>query len=218
MTRRTETIQSQSASEMLFKRFCKDNGIHWERVAPAAVRTPDFIIELQGARVTCEVKQIDPNKDDRRELEKVRRGVATARFIPNRVRTKLKDSRQLQQAARAGRPTLLVVYDNTPFKHYTDHDDVVQAMFGRESITVLLPEDPLLKPQILPPFFGGNRGLGPRRNTSVSAIGILDGGPRPPLAMRVYHNPGAAVRLDPRLFDGLPVTQPILPDATEVSF
>ncbi len=90
-------------------------------------------------------------------------------------------------------------------------------MFGRKSVSVLGPTDPSLPPQVSDPFFGGNRGVGPERNTAVSAIAILDGGPRPPLTLRVYHNPYAAVRLDPGVFNSLPASQRVLPDATEVS-
>jgi hypothetical protein len=211
-------MSAETASEKLFEEFCRLNGIPCFRVAPAAARTPDFVIELGGTQVACEVKQIDPNDEDLRELDELREGVAAGRHLPNRLRAKLKNvSAQLKSASRSGRPTLLVVYDNTPFKSYTDHADVVQAMFGRNSVSVLVPADPSLPPQVSAPFFGGDRGMGPQRNTAVSAIAILDGGPRPSLTLRVYHSPYATVRLDPDVFDSLPVTQRVLPDATEVS-
>jgi hypothetical protein len=59
--------------------------------------------------------------------------------------------------------------------------------------------------------------MGPQHNTAISAIVILDGGPRPPLSLRVYHNPYAGVKLDPTVFRALPATQRVLPDSTEVS-
>jgi hypothetical protein len=59
--------------------------------------------------------------------------------------------------------------------------------------------------------------MGPKHNTAVSVVAILDGGPRPPLTLRVHHNPYAAVRLDSSVFDSLPVTQRILPGDTSVS-
>jgi hypothetical protein len=211
-------MSAKTASEKLFEEFCGLNGIPCSRVAPAAVRTPDFVIELGGTQATCEVKQIDPNDEDLQELAELRKGVGTGRYLPNRLRAKLKNvSTQLKNASESGRPTLLVVYDNTPFKSYTDHADVVQAMFGRNSVSVLMPTDPSLPPKVSDPFFGGDRGMGPERNTALSAIAILDGGPRPPLTMRVYHNPYAAVRLDPAVFNSLPATQRVLPDSTEVS-
>ena len=144
--------------------------------------------------------------------------VSTGRYMPNRLRAKLKNvSPQLKNASESGRPTLLIVYDNTPFKSYTDHADVVQAMLGRNSVSVLTPMDSSLPPEVSDPFFGGDRGMGPRWNTAVSAIAILDGGPRPPLRLRVYHNRYSAVRLDPAVFDSLPARQMLLPDSTEIS-
>ena len=111
----------QPISERLFEQFCEANRIPCSRVDTGVRRTPDYVITLGGVRVTCEVKQIDPNPEDLRELAEIRGGSATARYIPNRLRGKLKDvSAQLKAAAQAGCPTLLVVYDNTPFKSYTD--------------------------------------------------------------------------------------------------
>ena len=122
----------QPVSEQLFEQFCGANAIPCSRVDTGVRRTPDYVITLGGILVTCEVKQIDPNAQDLSELAELRERGATGRHIPNRLRGKLKDvSAQLKDAAREGYPTLLVVYDNTPFKSYTDHTDVVQAMFGR---------------------------------------------------------------------------------------
>jgi hypothetical protein len=208
----------QPVSEQLFEQFCGANAIPCSRVDTGVRRTPDYVITLGGILVTCEVKQIDPNAQDLSELAELRERGATGRHIPNRLRGKLKDvSAQLKDAAREGYPTLLVVYDNTPFKSYTDHTDVVQAMFGRHSVRVSAPKDPSSPIQVSAPFFGGNRGLGPEWNTAVSVIAILDGAPQEVRGLRVYHNVYAAVRLDPRVFGVLPVTQMVLPDATEVS-
>src|SRR5439155_5420396 len=41
------------------------------------------------------------------------------------------------------------------------------------------------RPQASAPFFGGDRGMCPGRNTVVSAIAILDGAPTSPLGLRV---------------------------------
>jgi len=210
-------MNRETASEKLFKEFCGMHGIPCLRIAQAAVRTPDFVIELRGTQITCEVKQIDPNDEDLRELDELEKGDGAGRYLPNRLRAKLKKvSAQLSSASASGRPTLLVVYDNTPFKSYTDHLDVVQAIFGRHSVRVRVAADPSLPPRVSDPFFGGDRGMGPKHNTAVSAVAILDGGPRPPLTLRVYHNPYAAVRLHSGVFDSLPVTQRIMPDDTTV--
>ena len=163
------------------------------------------------------MKQIDPNADDLQELETVGSGEATGRFVPNRLRGKLKNvSGQLKAASRSGCPTLLVVYDNTPFKMYSFHFDVVQALFGAHSVIVNVPKERDADTIVSKPFFGGNRGLTERQNTSVSALAILDGGPLGETTLRVYHNPYASVVLRPELLEALPVVQCLLPGATTV--
>jgi hypothetical protein len=185
-------MSAETQSERLFHEFCVLHGIPCVRVTP--------------------------NDEDGRELAELPQGVAAGRLVPNRLRAKLKNvSAQLKSASDCHRPTLLVVYDNTPFHGYLLHADVVEAMFGRNSVSVIVPTDPSLPPQISNPFFGGDRGMGPERNTAVSAIAILDGSPKTALTLRVYHNPYAAVRLDPGVFSSLPVTQPVLPDTPGVS-
>lgn len=205
-------------SEKLFERLCHSNAIPCERVHTGSDRTPDFEITVAGVRVTCELKELNPNAADRRELAELRENRASGRYLPNRLRGKLKDvSAQLKAASAAGRPTMLVVYDNTPFKSYTDHGDVIQAMFGRNSVTVSVPKDPSSPAVVSAPFFAGDRGVGPTWNTAVSAIAILEGGPEEARSLRVYHNPYATVPLDSKLLVGLPVTHALLPDATHAS-
>ena len=211
-------MNAETQSERLFQEFCRLYRISCERLTPTGRRTPDFVVDFGGTEVICEVKQIDPNKEDGSELAELPHDADAGRIVPNRLRAKLKKiSPQLKSASQRGRPTLLVVYDHTPFKGYTLHTDVVEAMFGRNSVIVRMPTDPSLPPQISRLFFGGDRGMGPGRNTAVSALAILDDRLQPPLTLRVYHNPYAAVRLDPRAFASLPVTQPVLPDEPVVS-
>lgn len=206
-------MAAQTISEELFAQFCATSGVPCERVLTGAGRTPDFRIRLGDTQVTCEVKQINPNAEDVAELQELGGRDAVGRSVPNRMRDKLKDvSAQLKAASRDGCPTLLVVYDNTPFKMYTSPSDVVQAMFGHDSVSISISGNTTV---VSEPFFGGNRGLTPSQNTSVSALAILDGGPDGSLALRVYHNPFALVPLRAELFAGLPVTQ--LPGATSMT-
>ncbi len=183
-------------SESLFEEFCKENGIQCRRlVAREVVPTPDYEITLpDGRSVVCEVKELTPNPDDAAELRELSKGKASGRWVPPRL-LKVIDSRQLQEAANAGRPTILVVYDHTPFKAYTDHMDVLQAMFGRYSITVSI--DDAGETVASEPFFGEQAKMTAGTNTRISALAILDGGPvQRPLSLRVYHNPYARVRLE----------------------
>jgi len=154
-------MRQRTFSEQLFEEFCQSNGIPYTEVPAGRQRTPDYEIALFGNVVTCEVKQIDPNRDDLEALATVKRGEVSARHVQNRLRQRLKRvSRQLKAASDVNQATLLVVYDNTPFKSYTKHAEIVQAMFGYYSVTVRFSHDPDSTPQVSPPFFGANRGLG----------------------------------------------------------
>ena len=111
---------------------------------------------------------------DLEELQPIQSEETIGRLVPNRLRGKLKDvSGQLKTACLTGHPTMLVVYDNTPSKIYTDHLDVVQAMFGALSVTMTIPKQGGAEAIVSEPFFGGNRGVAPQQNTSVSALAIL---------------------------------------------
>jgi hypothetical protein len=202
-------MRSRPISETLFEQLCSRYGVPCTPIACSHGQTPDFEIHLSGTRVICEVKQIDPNREDIEESMPIDPDTSVGRLVPNRLRGKLKKdvSPQLKASASCGCPTLLIVYDNTQFKMYSNHDDVVQAMFGLHSITVKFPTESTGDPIISKRFFGGNRGLTPTHNTSLSALGILDGGPSSELSLRVYHNPYAAVILRSELLTALHAEQ-----------
>jgi len=205
-------------SEALFEQLCSSRNVRCEPIPTGRGRTPDFAIHIGSIRVVVEIKQIDPNREDLEKMEALGSGEAIGRYVPNRFRTKLKNvSQQLTAAARSGTPTLLVVYDNTPFKMYSSHSDVVQALLGHQSVTVRFPTERGAKPTVSDPFFGGNRGLTSHQNTSVSAVAVLDGGPSAAPSLRAYHNPYATVVLRPELLENLGAVQPLLPGATTVA-
>jgi hypothetical protein len=210
---------SRTPSELLFEEFCRTNKVQCARVPEAEYPTPDYELVLSGVRVACEMKQIDPTDED---LEEIRAVFVSHEPAGRLIRPRLSEvvrtlSRQLKSSAAANRPTLAVIYDNSPLKSYTMPDDVVQAMFGESSVRVTFTNSSG-ETHVSEPYFGGNRRMTPTTNTSVSALAILDGGPIVrPLTLRVYHNPFAMVRLEPRLLETLAVAQPLLPDATIVS-
>jgi hypothetical protein len=95
----------QPVSERLFEQFCQANGIPCSPVGTGPGSTPDYLISLGGIRVTCEVKQINPNTEDLKELAALSQHGATARYISKRLRAKLKKiSPQLKDASSAGCP------------------------------------------------------------------------------------------------------------------
>lgn len=209
---------SGGIAEQLFEQRCKKLGVSCSRIAPSDGPTADFQVQAGGTDFICEVKRIDMNEQDRAEIENMRIGKATGRLVPNRLRKKLKDvSRQLQNAAASGLPTMLVVHDNTPLKMYTDHHDVITSMFGEERVALrVLPDDPSADPDVSDPFFGGNRAFTPRHNTSISVLAILDGDPSEPGGLHLYFNPYAAVAMPASVAIDLEASVQLPPGADSV--
>lgn len=201
-------------SESLFERYCEANRIPCSRIAPSTDRTPDYAIRLRGVEIVCEVKQFDIGDREKQALTRAVETGSAAYFVPNRLRNKLKKvSGQLSSASSRGTPTLLVVYDNTLFRGELDHEDVVEALYGKISHPVTVSADG--EPDLGDPFFGGNRGLTPTQNTAVSAIAVLEEGGGV-YRLRVYHNLHAEVALDPELLAGIPMEQVVLPGDSHI--
>ena len=204
-------------SETLFEEYCRTNRITCTRVSVSSERSPDFLIQIGQTHVICEVKQIDMNKNDRKVLAAVKAGTPTSFYVTNRVRPKLKDvSAQLKKAALAGTPTMVVLYNNSPVYDYTEYSEILQAMFGRKSANITFSDSKNSGPVVSPPFFGGNRGLGPRRNTSVSVVAVLKQDPTGQLQLCMYHNPHGKVPLDPAVFSEVIAVQPVVPNTQDV--
>ena len=208
---------SATYSETLFEEYCQENHIVCTRVSVNSERSPDFRIQIGQTLVVCEVKQIDMNESDRKVLATVNAGIPTNFYVVNRVRSKLKDvSAQLKDAALAGIPTMVVLYNNSPVHDYTGYPDVLQAMFGRKSSIVTFSASQGSGPVVSPPFFGGNRGLGTGQNTSVSAVAALKRDSADQLQLCVYHNPHSRVPLDPAVLSEVAAVQPVVPDTEDV--
>jgi hypothetical protein len=110
----------------------------------------------------------------------------------------------------------MVVLYNNPVYDYTKYSEILQAMFGRKSLTVTFSASQDSEPVVSPPFFGGNRGLGPGQNTSVSAVAVLKQDSAGQLQLSVYHNPHGKVPLDPAVFSEVAAVQPVVPDTQDV--
>ena len=85
-------------SENLFEELCQQHGVEFERIPVSSdSQQPDYELVLaSGQKVIAEVKQIDPNMNDRRAIEDLKyKGLAMhgdnfARTVPNRVQNALK--------------------------------------------------------------------------------------------------------------------------------
>lgn len=204
----------QTDSESLFTGYCDTNGIPCKRIRRSSDRTPDYCIQLQATDVVCEVKQLNMSAGERDAWMQALKDGSGVQVVKNRVRAKVTDALgQLRSAADAGTPTLVVVFDGTPFAAELDHESVVQALYGTIRNPIRISGDG--EPTLGEPFFDSDGAFHSVENSPVSALAVLEdvGGS---WCLRVYHNSRAAAPLDQRLFDGLPSEQVVLPGDTSI--
>ncbi len=208
-------------SEELFQRFCRSRGWCIQRIdphsAPHGTKVPDFYLRpAKGAGVVVEVKQFDPNPEERDHATRRSDGeVAIHGTTPGkRLRKAIsKGDKQLKAFARA-EPGILVVYNRTVVRMHDDPYAVLTAMRGLDVIDVHVPEDPALPLASGPVRAGPGKRMTSDWNTSVSCIAVLRkfwpdtaGTARAPAyALDVYHNQFAKHPLDPSQLVGKHVT------------
>ena len=198
---------------MRFEALCAAQEVSYERLPVGAQRTPDYEIFLGGQRVIVEVKQLDPNKQDKEINHASDSGTATPNVISptQRLRRKISDGyKQLKSAARKGQPCLLVLYNNAGLLAFIDSFAITTAMFG--TFGVRLGRAKTGEVREVGRGFMENRRL--TRNTCkvLSAIGVLDDMSGDISCLKLYHNPFALVPIEPAVMGLLAISQFRHPD------
>ena len=196
--------QGRPVSELLFEDYCTRAGVHWRRIAEEQGKTPDYELAVDGRTIIAEVKEITKNKEEResdRLLKERGYGTVLGGKPGARVRKKIMDSSPQIKARTVGRhPGLLVLYDNGQIAGYLDRYHIMTAMHGLEVVSVAVPQDPSIRAYRTGTRFGPNKKMTSDANTSISAIGTLVvTAPDRILELHVYHNPFAAVPIEPLL-------------------
>jgi hypothetical protein len=189
-------------SEALFAALCEDSGIDCERVQESTTaneRRPDFTIVLGNDRVVVEIKQFDPNAEEARLLEALRRGeqIVSGGVPGERIRRAIASAGpQLRGMSLGVIPALLVVYDNVGLGRHTDPYAVLTAMRGLDVVPVLIPPSVREAPVFLDSRPGPRKKMTGTSNTSISAVAVLHDGVDGQGHLSVYHNPHAVTRMD----------------------
>ncbi len=211
-------------SEELFCRFGKSQGWRVERIDEHSVaqgnKVPDFLVRLgDGAGIVVEVKQFDPNREEREAAQGRGSGVLGGKPGQRLRQVITKANSQLKALGRPD-PGMVVVSNRTPCELHDDHYAVITAMHGLDVVRV--PVSSSAGPGSLVRFGPYQQGpdakLNPKRNRSVSCIAVLRelfngvpvpfglGGPDPEHDLVVYHNLFAKHPLDPNSLVGSRVT------------
>jgi hypothetical protein len=161
----------------------------------------------RGRKIVVEVKQIDPNAQEKREIAKFTKpgnsAISIKYGLGKRVRGKIIDTQgKFRRRMRSRYPSLLVLFNNVRLFKHTEFSDVLSGMYGQPYFPVM-PNRPI-GPMALGPnrtMTGGANGT----NRSISAVGVLhiqkDGNP----SLTIYPNVYARIPLDRRLLSHMPI-------------
>lgn len=204
-------------AEQLFERFCRRVGIKAVRIPTGTNKTPDYRISIGDQDVIVEIKQINPNREEKADLAKFDKGQSGGySALPgNRLRRELsKADVQLATVAKDRHPAMVVFYNNVFLRYHTDPYNIRVAMYGVEQVVIAVSSDPKVRPRYLGTKFGPKRKLTPEHNTTISAVGALilnPPGDRQSPQLIVYHNFYAKRPLSPELLRPYGIPQFTLP-------
>jgi len=197
--------------EEMFEAACRFAGIAYRRVPVArseSHRRPDYKVTVGHCGALVEVKQIDPNEQDRQEARDLAAGkIAVRSNKPGaRLRSAIRDaSGQLRRASLRRIPTAVAIFDTMFSFSYTDPYNVKVAMYGLDAMILALPEDRSIAPHTIGWKSAGSATLTEEHNTSVSAVIIIRALPpseRKGPILIVYHNHFARVPFYPNHLRG----------------
>lgn len=191
-------VRSRTQSEALLEAYCNERRYPFTSIepVPGAGRFPDYEVVTPQGPVICEVKQIDPNDEDKDfDLRLVTYGHAdSSRASGKRARAALKDAcGQLRRFRDDPRPCIAVIVDTT--YRNLDPSDIDAAMFGDPIVLFpLVPGDGRVEFT-----HGGNRRLTEKQGLYVGAVAVLARTGH----LDVYHNPYAQKRVSTGCFPDL---------------
>ena len=159
---------SRTKSELLFEELCAQHGIVMSRLPVCEKRKqPDYKLTFGEQNVVVEVKQIEPNKDDKTFTAALKRDGEASQCrnpddVAERVRNHIKGGmRQIKSYLQhnPGMPAILIIFDNAK-NEYTDAYTIQTAMHGFEKVVFKLPN----RGQ---PITVVERGFGPHNNKEI---------------------------------------------------
>jgi hypothetical protein len=190
-------VTVETLSEALFKRHCEARGVVFHRIAEDGRKVADFELTLEPSIVVAEIKQLDPNDQDRAREAAMAEGQVGSGFAPTgRLRNLLGAAyRQIKPYALRGVPGLVVCYNNAGALTHIDNFTVTRAMFGGMAAYIALGQDGNI--HHVGQGFTGQRKV--TRNTcrGLSAVCVLSTPTNDTTRLVAYHNPYASNPISP---------------------
>ena len=111
----------KTISENHFEDFCSQKGLILKRVQTAGTPTPDYELLIGGVKVIVEIKQFDPNPEEKRaKLVSGKVMIINAGKLGERIRKAISEAiPQLKALSKGIHPSLLMLYNNTLFTNHT---------------------------------------------------------------------------------------------------
>ena len=196
--------RTKTRSEQLFEDYCFARRYPFKAipVLEGQGQFPDYEIETPKGVVICEVKQINPNLQDK-EVEKNLNDHGEADYsrpIGKRARSSLvKAAKQLKRFDGDPRPCVVVLFDSTR-GGYLDSTDLEAAMFGKP--IVLFREGKQHPLDSRSDFtHGGDRKLREDRCLYIGAVAVLHPFKQDKASrLDIYHNPFTSKPVWPACF------------------
>lgn len=170
-------MSTQTAGERAFQMFCRTHQISCVKIDEGLKPAPDFEVVFNQITAYVEVKDIEEDENFQ--------GLVKRRTVGSHVRTRIHEAKsQLQPSARAGAPTILLIYNALdPRQAFgTEQIDFLAAMYGEFTVAISRSSS-----KIVDSFQGRNKSLAENKNTSFSAVGGIynkDGG----ISVVIYEN------------------------------
>lgn len=218
-------MKKKYKSELLFEKFCQLNHISYEKIKISkqeGVQTPDYKIEFSGQTVITEIKQFDPNPEEKEINRRRSQGehIALGTKPGDRIRKAIRKANpQLKKLSNGMLPTLLVVYDNvTTFQIHTKPYCVMCAMKGLDEVQVEIPNNMSQGQPIFGETVSGReKTMRTDINTTTSAIAVMLQFDDNDIQLNIYHNHFAAQPINPVLLQSNNIRHYSLPSDSQNS-
>jgi len=199
--------KEKTPSEQLFEHLCAVRGIRFEPIPQKkSCRTPDYRVWLNHKdQIIVEVKQMDLSKDDLQFIKEVDKGKEISSGVRATGHTRIRNIignayPQLRGFEKGLCPAIIVIFDNTKGISCMDNEDILNAMYGDEIVTVHCSEYAEREVTVVGHKFGGHRKVTPNTNSALSAICFMHSEPVSGLpSLSVFHNIYAEFPLKPEV-------------------
>lgn len=173
----------------------------------AARRTPDYRVSTPFGDLIAEVKELQPNPEDREtiRLQRTEVGPSGSDTIGHRARKAIRDAANQLKVHRDERvPMLVVLYDNVRTEYgrfgypvyFLESASIDAAMYGDRKVLVRAPDAEGVSAE----FNGGHRTTTAREKRYISAVLVISD--HDDVTTYVYHNIHAERPLPAHIFVG----------------